>query len=1264
MTIIIKDRVKQTATAVLPTGALSLSGTPTGYVSFGSVLSSGDQTYYCVENGSAFEVGIGTYGADGANTLSRDTILTSSTGSRLSISGRATVFITVPAAKFPFTDPSGELNLALNTLSDVSLTAPASGESLVYNGSIWANTVITGYTTEEAQDAVGGILADTSSISFSYNDGTPSIAASVRSSGITDVMISGGIDATKIGSGSVSSTQFGYLNGVTSSLQTQLDSKYDSANPSGYLTSSVASATYQPLDSDLTTISSLTATTDNFIQSKTGAWASRTIAQVKSDLGLTGTNSGDQDLSGYLTTSSATTLLADKADLVGGVIPTAQIPAVAIVEYLGSVASEVAMLALVGDRGDWCLRSDLGTTWVLSSDDSSLLASWTQLLYPTAPVTSVAGRTGAVTLSNTDISGLGTLATQNGTFSGTSSGTNTGDQDLSSYLTSSTAASTYLPLAGGTLTGDLKFTDATYDIGKSGATRPRDAFFSRNVTVGSLATVGYIVTGYGNYTNPVFQIGGSSQGFGADSTTVYARTSSTTVWIANTTVFNLGTAQAFGWTASGSASASAADLTLLRDAANTLAQRNSTNAQTFNLYNTYTSATSLETFRVKANAGAAYQIGSAIGSAGGNNQAVEVGHWDTAGAFTRVINVSTNNRVGIGTSSPGTTLDVVSASGGINTGIRLIQLAENGTAVSSYISIDFSVPTSGLIGQFFATANNYSNAAVNLPANSVGLFAEATNGTALLGAGGANGDVRFNTGGYAIANERMRISSNGSITFTPGVSTTGSPTALTVTGAAHTTLTLSTEATDVNFNLARTVQFATGALTTQRAFRIQAPTYGFVGASTITTASTLCVSGPPAAGTNATITRSFAIVAEAGDIAVANTAKLCLDTSGYAWIQGTSASGGGYVVDFYNRYNATYPQMRLTSSGLVLQAANAGLFFTTSSAVGTLDTGVARNAAGVVELNTGTVGTYGDLICRKVTTRNTTTATSIEVNGTYSSSTSFEALYIKAVASNSFEIATAVGSAGGTTRGLKFGTYATATPTTLTKWAEFVDSTGAWLTYGGANFVYRFGDIATGSTCNYRKARGTITSPTAVLSGDTVAAMQMSGYQTTGYSGVVGQIAVYATENFTDSANGTKMSFATVATGGTTLVNRVTIENDGTVGFTKAVGWGSETTNTPSGTTQTIDLDTANHQTLALTSATGTVTATLTVPTRGSSSGTIIVKQHASAVKDITWAVSSGTIKWMGTEPDWAADAVSNVRLVSWRWDGSVMYLAATEVGT
>ena len=45
-------------------------------------------------------------------------------------------------------------------------------------------------------------------------------------------------------------------------------------------------STWQPLDSDLTTIAGLTATTDNFLQAKGSAWASRTIAQVKTDLDL------------------------------------------------------------------------------------------------------------------------------------------------------------------------------------------------------------------------------------------------------------------------------------------------------------------------------------------------------------------------------------------------------------------------------------------------------------------------------------------------------------------------------------------------------------------------------------------------------------------------------------------------------------------------------------------------------------------------------------------------------------------------------------------------------------------------------------------------------------------------------------------------------------------------------------------------------------------------------------------------------------------
>jgi hypothetical protein len=48
----------------------------------------------------------------------------------------------------------------------------------------------------------------------------------------------------------------------------------------------VTNVAQQPLDADLTTIAGLTATTDSFMQSKSSAWASRTIAQVKTDLAI------------------------------------------------------------------------------------------------------------------------------------------------------------------------------------------------------------------------------------------------------------------------------------------------------------------------------------------------------------------------------------------------------------------------------------------------------------------------------------------------------------------------------------------------------------------------------------------------------------------------------------------------------------------------------------------------------------------------------------------------------------------------------------------------------------------------------------------------------------------------------------------------------------------------------------------------------------------------------------------------------------------
>ncbi len=98
--------------------------------------------------------------------------------------------------------------------------------------------------------------------------------------------------------------------------------------------------------------------------------------------------------------------LSLKADLIGGVIPTSQLPSLAITEFLGTAANQAAMLTFSGQRGDWCIRTDAGAnggTWVLVVDGGSSLAHWQRLGYPIAPVSSVNSQTGNVVLGFGDV---------------------------------------------------------------------------------------------------------------------------------------------------------------------------------------------------------------------------------------------------------------------------------------------------------------------------------------------------------------------------------------------------------------------------------------------------------------------------------------------------------------------------------------------------------------------------------------------------------------------------------------------------------------------------------------------------------------------------------------------------------------------------------------------------------------------------------------------------------------------------------------------
>ena len=98
-----------------------------------------------------------------------------------------------------------------------------------------------------------------------------------------------------------------------------------------------------------------------------------------------------------------------KADLVGGKIPTVQLPSLAVVEFHGEVANQTGMLTVPGQAGDWVIRTDTQTVWIVTGDNPAELTSWTELEYPSGSsgaVTTVNGQTGSVTLSAADVGAM------------------------------------------------------------------------------------------------------------------------------------------------------------------------------------------------------------------------------------------------------------------------------------------------------------------------------------------------------------------------------------------------------------------------------------------------------------------------------------------------------------------------------------------------------------------------------------------------------------------------------------------------------------------------------------------------------------------------------------------------------------------------------------------------------------------------------------------------------------------------------------------
>ena len=158
MALIIADRVKET-TSTTGTGSVSLGGASTGFQAF-STIGNGNSTYYTIagQGTTEWEVGIGTYTSAG-NTLSRDTVLSSSnSGSKVVFSsGVKDVFLTQPAERSLLIQSAGSGLFSSNsafTANGVvyanSASALTTGSALTFNGTslgVGSTASVTGGTT-------------------------------------------------------------------------------------------------------------------------------------------------------------------------------------------------------------------------------------------------------------------------------------------------------------------------------------------------------------------------------------------------------------------------------------------------------------------------------------------------------------------------------------------------------------------------------------------------------------------------------------------------------------------------------------------------------------------------------------------------------------------------------------------------------------------------------------------------------------------------------------------------------------------------------------------------------------------------------------------------------------------------------------------------------------------------------------------------------------------------------------------------------------
>lgn len=219
---VLANRVK-VDTATTGTGTVTLgSASSNAFLTFAEAgVSNGDVVRYCIEDGTDFEIGVGTYTSSGT-TLSRDTVTISKVSgtagtTKITLSGSATVRIVAAKEDLYYAggtdvaiaDGGTGASTAATAFGNLKQSATGSSSGVITLG----DTLVAG----TAQNTTSGTSFDFTSIPSWVKKITITLSA-VSLSGTDNILIqigdSGGIETTSYVSGSNTT------NGSTSAVQT------------------------------------------------------------------------------------------------------------------------------------------------------------------------------------------------------------------------------------------------------------------------------------------------------------------------------------------------------------------------------------------------------------------------------------------------------------------------------------------------------------------------------------------------------------------------------------------------------------------------------------------------------------------------------------------------------------------------------------------------------------------------------------------------------------------------------------------------------------------------------------------------------------------------------------------------------------------------------------------------------------------------------------------------------------------------------------